>query len=152
LRLFRRTLMPVSGAEVYAFHERPDALARLIPPWERVRILVPPCSLAKGTRVVLRQWIGPFPITVESVHVACQPGVSFVDEMVRGPFASWVHEHRFEHVSATASWLVDDVEYELPLEPLAVVARSLVESRVERMFAHRHEVTLAAMNELAATR
>jgi ligand-binding SRPBCC domain-containing protein len=152
VRLFRRTLMPVSAAEVYAFHERPDALARLIPPWERVTILVPPTSLAKGTRVVVRQWLGPIPLTIESVHAICRPGAGFVDHMVRGPFAQWVHEHRFEHVHATASWLVDDVEYALPLEPLSIAVRSLVASRVERMFAYRHEITLTAMQELAAAR
>jgi ligand-binding SRPBCC domain-containing protein len=152
VRLFRRTLMPVSAAEVYAFHERPDALARLIPPWERVRVVVPPASLAKGTRVVLRQWLGPIPLTIESVHDACQPGVGFVDRMERGPFARWVHEHRFEHVHATASWLVDDVEYTLPLEPISKAFSRLVERRVERMFAFRHDVTLTAMRELAAAR
>ena len=150
MRLFRRTLMPASAAEVYAFHERPDALARLIPPWERGEVVVPPTSLAKGTRVVLRQWLGPVPITVESVHDACRPGTGFVDRMVRGPFARWVHEHRFEPVDATSSWLVDDVEYALPLAPLSGVVQGLVERRVERMFAFRHEVTLAAMRELAA--
>jgi ligand-binding SRPBCC domain-containing protein len=152
MRLFKRTAMPASAADVYAFHARPDALARLIPPWERVRVVVPPASLAKGTRVVLRQWIGPFPFTIESVHEACQPGASFVDRMVRGPFASWVHEHRFEEVHPRASWLVDDVEYALPLEPYSAVVRSYVERRVERMFAYRHAVTLAAMNELASAR
>ncbi len=110
MRFFRRTRMPVSAAEVYAFHARPDALARLIPPWERVQIILPPASLAKGTHVVLKQWIGPVSFAIESVHDACQPGAGFVDRMVRGPFAHWVHEHRFEQVGATASWLVDDVE------------------------------------------
>ena len=143
--------MPVCAAEVYAFHERPDALARLIPPWERVRVVVPPSSLAKGTRVVLRQWLGPFPITIESVHESCQPGVSFVDRMERGPFARWVHEHRFEHVHAKASWLVDDLEYALPLEPVSLVIQSLIKRRVERMLAFRHDVILTAMNEKAAS-
>ncbi len=152
MRLFRRTPMPVSAAELYAFHERPDALARLLPPWERVTVLVPPVSLAKGTRVVVRQWVGPIPITIESIHDACRPGTGFVDRMVRGPFARWVHEHRFEAVHTAASWLVDDVDYALPLEPLSSVIAPLIARRVERMFAYRHEVTLAAMNDVAALR
>ena len=149
MRLFRRTLMPASAAEVYAFHERPDALARLIPPWEHVRILEPPASLAAGTRVVLRQWLGPIPIRIESVHQSCQPGRSFVDAMVKGPFKAWVHEHRFEAVSDSSSWLVDDVEYELPLEPASQVVAPLIEKRVERMFAWRHQVTLEAVRKAA---
>jgi uncharacterized protein len=144
--------MPVSAADLYAFHTRPETLARLLPPWEGLQIVLPPSSLAAGTRVVLRQWLGPLPVAIESVHRTCTPGVSFVDEMVRGPFARWVHEHRFEHVSATTSWLVDDVDYELPLKPLSLAVEWLVTRRITRMFAFRHEVTLAAMNELAASR
>ena len=151
MRLFRRTLMPASAKEVYAFHEQPDALERLIPPWERVRVIQPPASLAKGTHVILKQWLGPFPLTIESVHDCCEPGVIFVDRMVRGPFRRWVHEHRFEHMSATASWLVDDVDYALPLETFSAIVLPFVRSRVERMFAWRHEVTLAAMRALKAS-
>ena len=145
MRLFRRTLMPASAARVYAFYEQPDALARLIPPWERITILQGPTSLATGTRVVLRQWVGPFRFTVESEHLACNPGHGFVDRMVRGPFHKWVHEHRFEHIHETASWLVDDLEYELPLEPLSLPVLPLIHARVERMFAWRHDVTKEAV-------
>lgn len=145
MRLFKRTLMPASAAQVYAFHERPDALERLIPPWERVRVVKGPESLAKGARVILRQWVGPFPVTIEAEHISCEPGRSFVDQMVRGPFHRWVHEHRFEHIHAQASWLVDDVEYALPLEPLSLPVMPLVRYRVERMFAWRHDITREAM-------
>ncbi len=137
--------MPASAARVYAFHEQPDALARLIPPWERVKIVQAPTSLATGTRVILRQWLGPIPLTIESEHIACNPGRSFVDRMVRGPFHKWVHEHRFEHIHETASWLVDDVDYSLPLEPLSLAMGSFVHARVERMFAWRHDVTKEAV-------
>jgi ligand-binding SRPBCC domain-containing protein len=152
MRFVRRTAMPVPAADVYAFHARPDALERLIPPWERIRVLVPPTSLAAGTRVRIRQWVGPVPIVIEAVHRSCHPGVSFVDEMVRGPFARWVHEHRFEAVEPNASWLVDNVEYELPFGALGALAGRLVERRLERMFAYRHQVTLEAMTQLAASR
>ena len=87
----------------------------------------------------------------ESVHraVASRGSASSLDGA--RSFARWVHEHRFEQVSANASWLVDDVEYDLPRGPLRL-ASSLVAKRVERMFTFRHQVTLAAMNELVASR
>jgi hypothetical protein len=145
MRFFKRSLMPASAARVYAFHEQSDALARLIPPWERVTIVQGPASLAAGTRVRLVQWIGLIRITIEAEHVSCNPGHAFVDRMVRGPFHKWVHEHRFEEIHDTASWLVDDVEYVLPLEPLSLPMASLVHARVERMFAWRHDVTREAV-------
>ncbi len=152
MRLFRRTLMPASAAQVYAFHERPDALARLVPPWERIRVVEAPTSLAKGTRVVLVQWFGPLRFTLESVHVACEPGKGFVDEMVRGPFRKWVHEHRFEAINDASSWLVDDVEYFPGYEPWVAPFRSMIQDRVEQMFAWRHEVTREAMGGAPAAK
>jgi ligand-binding SRPBCC domain-containing protein len=145
VRLFRRSLMPASAARVYAFHEQPDALLKLIPPWERIVVLVPPRSLEAGTRVVVRQWIGPISVQIESVHQKCEPGRGFIDAMVSGPFRRWVHEHRFEHMSEGSSWLVDDVEYELPMDPISRPVAPLVERRLERLFAWRHEVTRAAV-------
>ena len=34
-----RSAMPASAAEVYAWHSRPAAFARLLPPWERIEII-----------------------------------------------------------------------------------------------------------------
>jgi len=34
----RKVALPVSAEEAFAWHERPGALDRLIPPWEKVRI------------------------------------------------------------------------------------------------------------------
>ena len=45
----------------------------------------------------------------------------FVDEMQRGPFAAWRHEHRFEeHLTGTR--MVDTAQYRLPLGPLGRLA------------------------------
>ncbi len=145
MRFFKRSLMPASAARVFAFHEESGALAKLIPPWERVTIVQGPTSLAVGTHVILKQWLGVIPITIESEHVSCNPGHAFVDQMLRGPFHRWVHEHRFEGINETASWLVDDIEYSLPLEPLSLPMASLVQTRVERMFIWRHDVTREAV-------
>ena len=126
---------------LWAFHERPDVLELLQPPWERAEVLQPPRSLAAGTRVVVRVRIGPIPVIFEAEHVACEPGRRFVDRMVRGPFRSWVHEHRFEPRGA-GSRLIDDVEYELPLGALGRLAGGAFAARkLERLFAYRHQVT-----------
>lgn len=140
----KRTLIVAPAARVFAFHELPDAFARLQPPWEKVEIVQPPTSLAVGTRVILRTRIGPLWQTIEAVHVAYEPGVRFADEMVRSPFAYWHHEHVVEAETAASAWLDDQVTYRLPLGALgALVAGGMVERRLARMFAYRHEVTRA---------
>ncbi len=129
---------------LWAFHERPDALEALQPPWERAEVLLPPRSLEVGTRVELKAFLGPFPMRVEAEHVAYEHGHLFVDVMRRGPFRHWRHEHRFEALAPGASRLVDDVAYELPLGALGRLAGgAMVQRRLDRMFTYRHAVTRA---------
>ena len=45
----------------------------------------------------------------------------FVDAMVRGAFASFVHEHRFEP-APTGTRMIDVVDYRAPLGPLGRLA------------------------------
>lgn len=62
----------------------------------------------------------------------------FVDEQVRGPFARFRHEHRFEP-SAVGTRMVDDVTFRAPLGPLGWVAGRVVLSRyLPRLIAARN--------------
>jgi len=66
-----------------------------------------------------------------------------VDEQVDGPFASWVHEHRFEPAGAGRTRMLDRVEYALPYGAAGALADSLlVRRRLQRTFRYRH-ATLA---------
>jgi ligand-binding SRPBCC domain-containing protein len=139
---FTRTLdLAVPAATLWAFHERPDAFALLMPPWERTRVIQPPTSLAVGTRVVIRQYLGPLWVTLTAEHVALQPGHMFADRMSGGPFKMWLHRHIVEP-TATGSRLTDDIEYELRGGALGdLVAGRFAAHKLDRMFAYRHEVT-----------
>jgi ligand-binding SRPBCC domain-containing protein len=133
---------------LWAFHERPDALRLLSPPWERIEIIQPPRSLAVGTRVIVRAWLGPIPMTIEAEHFEYERGRLFADRMNRGPFKSFVHRHRFE-LRGTRSRLVDDIEYELPGGALGrLIGGAIAKRRLDRLFAYRHEVTRAACEEV----
>ncbi len=127
-------------ARVFAFHERPDALKLLVPPWESVEVVQPPSSLLPGTRVILRMRQGPFRITWIAEHTRYEKDALFQDRMVRGPFARWVHTHRFLP-SGAGTLLRDEVDCALPLGLPGV----LVRSRLVRMFEYRHAVTRAAV-------
>jgi NADH dehydrogenase len=61
----------------------------------------------------------------------------FRDVQEKGPYRSWVHEHRFTPVQDGVR--VDDhIEYEMPLGPLGSLAhRLLVRSQLEQLFAFR---------------
>jgi len=137
----QKSVLPVSPEEAFAWHERRGALTRLVPPWERAEVVEPPTSLAVGTRVVLKMWRGPLPITWVARHTAYEQGRLFRDEQESGPFSSWVHEHRFlPH--AEGCELVDHIEYELPLGAVAdAVAGSSVADDLRRTFEFRHKRT-----------
>ena len=139
---FTRTLeVAAPAATLWAFHERPDAFALLMPPWERTTILQPPTSLAVGTRVVIRQYLGPFWVTLHAEHVALEPGHMFADRMSGGPFKNWLHRHIVEP-TATGSRLTDDIEYSLIGGPLGnAIGGPIARRRLDKMFDHRHAVT-----------
>ncbi len=105
----------------------------------------PPTSLEVGTRVVLRVRVGPLWQTIEAEHVAYEPGRSFTDRMVRGPFAEWLHRHIVEPIDASSCELIDDVTFRLPLGALGRVCGGWYARRqLQRLFDYRHEVTRRA--------
>jgi ligand-binding SRPBCC domain-containing protein len=142
MRFTRSIDIDAPPSVLWAFHERPEVLAELQPPWERSQVIKPPRSLAVGTQVMVKVWIGPIPITVEAEHVVYEPPHRFVDVMRRGPFRSWRHEHRCERRDDGGARLVDDIEYELPLGGLGI-GKLIVARRLDRMFEYRHQVTKA---------
>ena len=58
---FRRSVrIARPAAEVFAWHERPGALARLCPPWERVELVKATGGVRDGATVTVRNKVGPF--------------------------------------------------------------------------------------------
>ena len=138
----RSSTMPVPARELADWHFRSGAIDRLIPPWECVEILERPGAMADGA--VARFRMRKFGVGIEWVarHHDVQPGRSFSDTQVRGPFASWVHRHSFLPEGDAASMLEDRVEYRLPGGALgAALGGGKVAGDLERMFAWRHART-----------
>lgn len=132
------TALPVSAAEAFAWHARPGAFERLVPPWETLRVVERADGLENGGVVVLEVRRGPFRRRWVARHHDVVPGVSFSDTMEKGPFAEWKHVHRFFDTLDGAGSLSDEIEYRLPLGPLGRPASPLVERTLRRTFAFRH--------------
>lgn len=140
----RRTLLPAPADEVFAWHARPGAFERLVPPWERVRTVERTGGIENGARLVLAMRAGPVRLRWVAVHRDVVPGREFTDEQVAGPFARWVHRHQITPSGPEACELVDHIEYALPLGALSEwTAPVTVVPRLERMFRYRHDVTEA---------
>lgn len=138
----KESLIHASRERVWAFHELPDALERLTPPWEQVRVIERAQGLQVGSRAIIEtKLFGLLPVKWVAEHTRYEPPRLFEDVQVSGPFKSWRHRHVIE-AHAAGAMLRDEVEYEPPLGFLGKLAAPLaVTPRLERMFAYRHEVT-----------
>jgi len=142
----KRTHFSVPAESLFTWHAEPEALERLIPPWEHSRVISRTGTIRDiGSRVELRVRIGPFWQTWISEHTACEEGRMFRDVQIKGPFALWRHKHSFEPDGVSACYLEDRVEYALPMGALgAMVAGRFVRRKLDRLFAYRHDVTANA--------
>ncbi|MFZ5787076.1 MAG: SRPBCC family protein, partial [Acidobacteriota bacterium] len=131
-------VLPRPREEVFPFFADARNLERITPPWLRFRILTPgPIGMREGALIDYRLRIHGVPVRWRTRIAAWEPPFRFVDEQVRGPYRSWVHEHLFDAVDG-GTLCRDRVEYAVPGG--AVVARLLVRPDTERIFAYRREV------------
>jgi uncharacterized protein len=143
-RVARRTRMPAPLEALWAWHTRPGALERLIPPWDRVRVVERTGGLENGARVTLSVPVGPARVTWVAEHRDVDPPNGFSDVQIRGPFAAWTHVHAMAADGPEASVLEDRIEYAGPGGPLGrAVARRAVARRLPALLRYRHD-TLAA--------
>lgn len=139
-----RSEFDVPVSELWAWHERPGAFERLAPPWEWMKVVERKGGLEVGARTAVKVRVGGLQRLWVAEHTACEPLRLFRDEARQGPFARYVHEHRFEKLPGGRSALEDHVEYELPLGALGrAVAGGPVRRRLERSFRYRHAVLRA---------
>ena len=134
----RSTALPHSAERAFAWHERPGALDRLLPPQERVETLDRTGTIRDGDRVTLRVRVGPFSARWTLQHEGYRPGEAFEDRQLEGPGRSWHHRHLFRSTGASSCELTDRVEYE-PVGLAALPGSAWRQRRLERVFRFRHE-------------
>ncbi len=132
---------------VFAFHERPDALERLSPPFPPLTVIQRTGGISTGAKVHIR--IGF--IDWHAVHTAFDPPRLFVDEQERGPFRKWIHRHEFEDLGDGRTRLTDRLEFELPGGALLNrLLAPFVRLGLGQMFSYRHRATVAACEGAAS--
>jgi uncharacterized protein (TIGR01777 family) len=144
LQHFERVVsLPVPAAVAFAWHEKPGALERLTPPWERVEVVSREGEpLRPGTRVALRARTGPVTTDWVAEHRDYEPGKHFSDVALRGPFARWEHRHEFSDTPDGGCVLRDRVSYALPGGSACdLLAGRAVRRRLEKLFAWRQTTT-----------
>lgn len=139
----RRIRVPVPVHELFAWHERPGAFTRLSPPWDAPRVLEHTGGIRDGARVTLQVRVGPLPSTWRLEHRDYIENQQFVDVLREGPFAHWVHTHRFTADGHDASVLEDHIEFALPGGAIGdAVGGPMAAGTLDRVFAYRHALML----------
>lgn len=138
----KEVVIHASPERVFAFHELPDAFARLVPPWENATIVQRADISKVGSQAIIEQKIfGLIPSRWVAEHTAYDPPRMFQDVQVSGPFKSWRHTH-IVSPHADGAVLRDEIEFEPPLGFLGTLAAPFaIMPKLEKMFEYRHQVT-----------
>ncbi len=139
-KFVQKSVFRCSPEELFAFHERPEALPLLSPKDGSVRVVKAPKGLAVGEEAIVKVGFGPIRATWVARHTVYDPPRRFVDEQVSGPFRSWRHEHRIEPCPEGAT-LTDEITFELPAGPLGRLALPIVLRILRKSFEDRHAIT-----------
>src|SRR5215213_2767990 len=137
----KESIVRASPERVFAFHELPDALERLTPPWESSNI-IQASDLKVGSRAIIETRIfGLYPVRWVAEHTVYDPPHMFEDVQIEGPFRRWRHRHIIKPHPAGAV-LRDEIEYEPPLGFIGQLTASfIIVPRLEKVFEYRHHVT-----------
>ncbi len=142
MRFVKESIIRATQERVFEFHEQPDALTLLLPPWERAHVVQPAKISEVGTQAIIETRVfGPITVRWIAEHTVYDPPHLFEDVQVKGPFRSWRHRHVVEpHVNGAL--LRDQIDYQPPLGFLGrAVAPLVVERRLRKLFDYRHEIT-----------
>lgn len=88
-----RSIIPGSAEQVMAFYATPNAPTKLTPPPIFFQINDDRRRSIKEGELEFTLWFGPIPFRWLSRHEPGSIEHSFVDRMLTGPMATWVHEH-----------------------------------------------------------
>lgn len=130
---------PVSA--LFDWHLRERAFERLTPPWLDVHVKGMPKPLELGLKIDMSVRKFGVPLDCRFAVTELETDKKFVDEQLKGPFAYWRHEHKFEALDGDRSLMHDDIRFTLPLGFVSDrLMGPFMERDLQRLFQYRHEV------------
>lgn len=140
-RLERTQFIPRTRDDVFAFFADAKNLERITPEFLQFRILTPlPIDMKAGALIDYQIRLFGIPLRWRTLIETFEPGKSFTDVQLKGPYKRWHHRHEFVEVAGGIQ-MRDIVDYEIPLGPLGTLAHGIFVGRtLEQIFDHRKKV------------
>ncbi len=131
-------IVPADLERVWDFFSRAENLGRITPRSMGFEIHTPEPSTAAGSTIdyTLRPLFG-IPTKWRTLIAEVDAPHRFSDIQEKGPYKSWVHEHRFSAVDGGVR-MDDQVSYEMPFGPIGSLAhRMVVRNQLQHVFRTR---------------
>ena len=128
---------------VYAFHLDTRNAARIASEGQEFVSIIGEFPLVEGGEVELKVKMKPLPGTQTwrvRVTELAEP-VLIVDEMLKGPFAKFRHEHRFAPNAHGGTILTDHIEWALPGGAAGRLIAPVAAKLMEKSFVERQAAT-----------
>lgn len=144
-----RQTLPLPRERIFPFFADARNLARITPASMGFEIISRgPITMAAGTLIDYRIRVSGVPLRWRTVISEWDPPREFVDEQLRGPYAEWIHRHRFTDVAGGMTLMEDEVRYRLPFGQFGALAAPMVRWQLRRIFEHRHTAIQSALSSL----
>ena len=128
---------------VYEFHRDTRNAAKIASDGQEFVAIIGEFPLDQGDEVELHVKMAPLPGTqVWRVRITelVEPTL-VVDELIKGPFAQFRHEHRFARNAGGGTTLTDHVEWKLPGGIAAKAIEPIAKAQLEKSFTQRQAAT-----------